>query len=128
MNYANNSGIIQYNNRTDIVDMPDLLHLCTFKTPTKSAVMSDKGNSYHALEKCEGVKIINFNHSFVFSNSFDEYPSFASNVKRYNYIEFIYSIHMDNAKYQFTPFRISNAKSASPSQLITAPPPPKGAF
>ena len=37
------------------------LHLCTFKTPIKSAFMSDtigafgKGNCYHALEKCEGV-------------------------------------------------------------------------
>ena len=34
---------------------PPLLHLCTSKTPTKSADLSDKGNSYHALEKCEGV-------------------------------------------------------------------------
>ena len=32
------------------------LHLCTFKTPSLSAFMSDKGNCYHALEKCEGVK------------------------------------------------------------------------
>ncbi len=35
----------------------DILHLCTFKTPTLSAFMSDKGNCYHALEKCEGVKM-----------------------------------------------------------------------
>jgi superfamily II RNA helicase len=34
----------------------NLLQLCTSKTPTKSAVLSDKDNSYHALEKCEGVK------------------------------------------------------------------------
>ena len=33
------------------------LNLCTFKTPTLSAFMSDKGNCYHALEKCEGVNI-----------------------------------------------------------------------
>jgi hypothetical protein len=32
------------------------IHLCTSKTPTKSADLSDKGNSYHALETCEGVK------------------------------------------------------------------------
>jgi len=32
------------------------LHICTSKTPTLSAILSDKGNSYHALEKCEGVK------------------------------------------------------------------------
>ena len=31
------------------------LHLCTSKTPTKSADLSDKGNSYHAHEKCEGL-------------------------------------------------------------------------
>jgi hypothetical protein len=36
-------------------DKEMLLHLCTSKTPTKSADLSDKGNSYHALEKCEGV-------------------------------------------------------------------------
>ena len=33
-----------------------VLNLCTSKTPTKSADLSDKGNSYHALEKCKGVK------------------------------------------------------------------------
>ena len=32
------------------------LNICTSKTPTLSADLSDKGNSYHALEKCEGVK------------------------------------------------------------------------
>ena len=37
-------------------DIETVLHLCTSKTPTKSADLSDKGNSYHALEKCEGVK------------------------------------------------------------------------
>lgn len=33
-----------------------LLHLCTSKTPTLSADLTGKGNSYHALEKCKGVK------------------------------------------------------------------------
>ena len=33
-----------------------VLHLCTSKTPTLSADLNGKGNSYHALEKCEGVK------------------------------------------------------------------------
>jgi serine/threonine protein kinase len=36
-------------------DLSNFLHLCTFKTPINSAFMSDKGNCYHALEKCEGV-------------------------------------------------------------------------
>jgi hypothetical protein len=36
------------------------LHLCTFKTPSLSAFMSDKGNCYHALEKCEGVMYLSF--------------------------------------------------------------------
>lgn len=31
---------------------------CTFKTPTYGGILSDNGNSYHALEKCEGVKEI----------------------------------------------------------------------
>ena len=33
-----------------------VLHHCALKTPINSAVISDKGNSNHALEKCEGVK------------------------------------------------------------------------
>jgi len=36
----------------------DFLHLCTSKTPTLSADLTGKGNSYHALETCEGVKIV----------------------------------------------------------------------
>ena len=37
------------------------LNLCTFKLPTLSTYMSDKGNSDHALEKCEGVKDVERN-------------------------------------------------------------------
>ena len=37
------------------------LHHCTFKTPTYGGVLSDNGNSYHALEKCEGVKTSRLN-------------------------------------------------------------------
>ncbi len=33
----------------------NVLYLCTSKTPTLSADLSVKCNSYHALEKCEGV-------------------------------------------------------------------------
>ena len=32
-----------------------VLHHCTFKTPPEVGVLSDNGNSYHALKKCEGV-------------------------------------------------------------------------
>ena len=35
---------------------PSVLQHCTFKTPTFGGVLSDNGNNYHALEKCEGVK------------------------------------------------------------------------
>ena len=31
------------------------LQLCTIKSPSSSAFIGSKGNSYHALEKCEGV-------------------------------------------------------------------------
>ena len=34
-----------------------ILHLCTIKSPTSSAFIGSKGNSYHALEKCEGVNV-----------------------------------------------------------------------
>jgi len=39
---------------TNILFIP-LLHICTSKTPTLSEDLSVKCNSYHALEKCEGV-------------------------------------------------------------------------
>jgi hypothetical protein len=42
--------------------MSNLLHLCTIKSPTLSAFISSKCNSYHALEKCEGVKFSNKNN------------------------------------------------------------------
>lgn len=71
MNYINQTGIINYGHKTYIIDLPDLF------------------------------KIINFKNSFIFFNFTDDYPSFASNGKRYNYIEFIYSIIMDSANYQF---------------------------
>ena len=32
-----------------------VLRLCTYKSPTSSAFIGDKGNCFHALEKCEGV-------------------------------------------------------------------------
>jgi hypothetical protein len=32
-----------------------LLHLCTIKSPTSSAFIGSKGNSNHAIDKCEGV-------------------------------------------------------------------------
>ena len=43
-------------NKTNKKKIKKMLHLCTFKTPPFGGVMSDKGNSYHALKKCEGVK------------------------------------------------------------------------
>jgi hypothetical protein len=42
------------NNRFNF--LADELKSCTSKTPTKSADLNDKGNSYHALEECKGVK------------------------------------------------------------------------
>ena len=36
--------------------LQELLNLCTIKSPTNGRFTSDKGNSYHALEMCEGVK------------------------------------------------------------------------
>lgn len=37
-------------------EIKDILSLCTTKSPTSSAFISDKGNGYHALEKCKGLK------------------------------------------------------------------------
>ena len=52
------------------------LHLCTSKTPTKSADLSDKCNSYHALKKCEGVKrMLNEDEDIDEKESGDTYDS-----------------------------------------------------
>jgi len=45
-----------YKKKICISCYPSFLHLCTSKTPTLSADLTGKNNSYHALEKCEGVK------------------------------------------------------------------------
>ena len=48
-----------------------VLHLCTSKTPTLLADLSDKGNSYHALEKCKGVRLNKQKWYFYCSPSFE---------------------------------------------------------
>jgi len=51
-----------------------ILHLCTSKTPTKSADLSDKGNSYHALEKCKGVSICSSSMWIYYSIKVNDIP------------------------------------------------------
>ena len=41
---------------TSFLNEEKLLNLCTIKSSTNGRFTSDKGNSYHALEMCEGVK------------------------------------------------------------------------
>jgi hypothetical protein len=49
-------GVSDSESKNVILHFKPSLHLCTSKTPTLSADLTGKGNSYHALEKCEGVK------------------------------------------------------------------------
>jgi hypothetical protein len=49
------------------------LHLYTIKSPTSSAFICSKGNSYHALEKCEGVKDGNAQAEQVIHDFFIKY-------------------------------------------------------
>jgi len=52
--------VTQHETIDETFDHPvEILHICTSKTPTLSADLTGKVNSYHALEKCEGVKISN---------------------------------------------------------------------
>jgi hypothetical protein len=44
---------------------PMLLQLCTNKPPTVSAFISDKANSYQALEKCKGVQNSNTKQTYL---------------------------------------------------------------
>jgi len=51
----NDSSILVLREKEFTYNQLLILDLYTSKTPTKSANLSDKCNSYHALEKCEGV-------------------------------------------------------------------------
>ena len=64
-------GVIEYNNKVYFVDL------------------SDKD------------KIINYNKSFVFANSDDDYPSYSYNYKRFNYLDFIFSFNKESVHYVF---------------------------
>lgn len=52
---ANSRGIIDSGYRGYLIGVFDVLRLCSMKSPTSSAFVSEKGNCCHALEKCEGV-------------------------------------------------------------------------
>jgi hypothetical protein len=59
------------------------------KTPTLSADLSDKGNSYHALEKCEGVKTNN--NVTIIRNISEITPTTNYLIVFINYIDLIYN-------------------------------------
>jgi hypothetical protein len=46
-------------------------------------------------------RIINFNKKFVFINETDIYPSYSSNYKRYNYLDFIFNYSDEYVHYVF---------------------------
>jgi len=64
-------GIIEYNNRKYFVDLDNK------------------------------DKIINFNKKFVFINETDIYPSYSSNYKRFNYLDFIFNYNQETVYYVF---------------------------
>ena len=64
-------GVIEFNNKTYLVDL------------------SDKD------------RIINFNKTFVFANDDDLYPSYAYNYKRFTYLDFIFSFNQESVHYIF---------------------------
>jgi hypothetical protein len=64
-------GVIDYNNKTYLVDL------------------NDKD------------RIINFNKSFVFVNETDIYPSYCYNYKRFNYLDFIFNYNQETVYFIF---------------------------
>ena len=64
-------GVIEYNNKTYLVDL------------------NDKD------------RIINFNKSFVFVNETDIYPSYCYNYKRFNYLDFIFNYNQESVYFIF---------------------------
>ena len=74
-NYSTNEslmcGVIEYNNKTYLLDL------------------NDKD------------RIINFNKNFVFANEDDVYPSYSSNYKRFTYLDFIFNYNNETVCYKF---------------------------
>ncbi len=64
-------GIIEYNNKTYLVDL------------------NDKD------------RIINFNKSFIFVNETDIYPSYCYNYKRFSYLDFIFNYNQETVYFIF---------------------------
>ena len=64
-------GIIQYNNKTFLVDLKDK------------------------------DRIINFNKNFIFIDEINLYPSYSSNYKRFNYLDFIFNYSRESVHYIF---------------------------
>jgi hypothetical protein len=64
-------GVIEYNNKTYLVDL------------------NDKD------------RIINFNKNFVFINECDIYPSYCYNYKRFNYLDFIFNYNQETVYFIF---------------------------
>jgi hypothetical protein len=64
-------GVIEYNNKTYLVDL------------------NDKD------------RIINFNKSFVFVNESDIYPSYCYNYKRFSYLDFIFNYNQETVYFIF---------------------------
>jgi superfamily II RNA helicase len=65
----------------------NLLCICTFESPTKSAIISNNDNNFHAVEMCEGVKNGNNNMNSTFidfaskSMIYDELQTEINNSK-----------------------------------------------
>jgi hypothetical protein len=64
-------GVIDYNNRTYLVDLKDK------------------------------DKLINSNKHFVFANTNDIYPSYSCNYKKFNYLDFLFAFDPDKSYYVF---------------------------
>jgi len=64
-------GVIEYNNKTYLVDL------------------NDKD------------RIINFNKNFIFVNETDIYPSYCYNYKRFSYLDFIFNYNQETVYFIF---------------------------
>ena len=59
------------------------------------------GKKQYLVDFCDKDNIINFNRNFVFENNSDIYPSYSSNYKRFNYLDFIFTFNCENLYYVF---------------------------
>jgi hypothetical protein len=108
MDKNNSISLDLYNkNKIDIQNTPNLNNNYTIMKPTYSTDekllcgIIEYNNRKYFVDLIDKDRIVNFNKNFVFINKTDIYPSYSSNYKRFNYLDFIFNYNQETVYYLF---------------------------